>query len=84
MDPSCRENLWNIVTKVARYREAVRLLYRMAKRFLVVRRVRAISTDLPEDAFVRLPRDGYMLCLLSTLARIKEQNNMPQAPERIF
>ncbi|KAH6959822.1 hypothetical protein BKA56DRAFT_599587 [Ilyonectria sp. MPI-CAGE-AT-0026] len=83
MDPSSRDSLWNIITKVARYREAAGLLYRRAKQFLVVRQAKVVSVNLPENAFVRVPRSGYTPSLQSTLARINSQNDMPQDSERI-
>lgn len=53
--PSSRTNLLNIVGKVSRYREAARVLYRMAKKFPIARRYKIIAISLPEDSFRRPP-----------------------------
>src|SRR5206468_2760335 len=70
MDPSARRNLYNIVSKVARYREAARFLDRTAKSCRLVRRMRVVLVNLPEKAFYRLPADQYTPKLASTITRI--------------
>ncbi|KAH7118261.1 hypothetical protein B0J13DRAFT_652222, partial [Dactylonectria estremocensis] len=55
MDPGSRTNLWNIVSKVARYREAARILYRAGKRFSSVRQAKVVPLSLPSDIFNRAP-----------------------------
>jgi hypothetical protein len=70
MDPSSRRNLLNMVSKVGRYREAARFLYRTAKRFRLVRQTKVVLVSLPKEAFLRVPIDKYTPRLASTVARI--------------
>ena len=70
MDPSSRRNLFNIVSKVARYQEAARFLYRTAKDFRVVRQMNVVIVDLPEKAFINVPFDKHTPRLASTIMRI--------------
>lgn len=70
MCPSSRRNLLNIVRKVSRYRETARFLYRTAKRFLLVRRMKVILVNLPKESFLQIPIDKYTPRLASTVARI--------------
>jgi len=55
MDPSLRKNLINIVSKVARYREAAHFLYRTAKKYPLVRRMKVVVADLPKSFFDLTP-----------------------------
>ena len=55
MDPSSRKNLINIVSKVARYREAAQFLYRTARKYASVRRMKVVVADLPESFFNMAP-----------------------------
>jgi hypothetical protein len=70
MDPSSRRNLFNIVSKVARYWEAARFLYRTAKDFHVVRQMNVVIVDLPEKAFHNVPIDKHTPKLAATIMRI--------------
>jgi hypothetical protein len=51
MDPSSRNNLLNIVSKVARYRETAHFLYRTAQKYPLVRQMECVSADLPGNIF---------------------------------
>lgn len=70
MCPSSRINLLNIVSKVARYREAARFLCRTAKRFRLVRQTKVVFVNLPKEAFLRVPVDKYTPSLSCTVTRI--------------
>jgi hypothetical protein len=71
MDPSSRCSLLNIVSKVARYREVARFLYRTAKKFPLVQHMKVVLVDLPPDAFHRVPVQQHSPTTLpSTLSRI--------------
>ncbi|KAJ5191725.1 uncharacterized protein N7498_010710, partial [Penicillium cinerascens] len=51
IDPSSRSSLFNIIRKVSRYWEAARELYRMAKKFPLVRNMKIQLASLPQKAF---------------------------------
>jgi len=51
MGPALRKNLLNIISKVARYREAARFLYRTAKEIPLVRQMKIVLVSLPQHAF---------------------------------
>ncbi|KAF2685019.1 hypothetical protein K458DRAFT_486710 [Lentithecium fluviatile CBS 122367] len=70
MDPSARRNLFNIVSKVARYREAARFLYRTAKKFRSARQMKVLLAGLPEEAFHKVPADKYTPRLAPALMRM--------------
>jgi hypothetical protein len=70
MAPSSRRNLFNIVSKVARYREAAQFLYHTAKDFRVVRQMNVVIADLPEKAFHNVPIDKHTPRLASAIMRI--------------
>jgi hypothetical protein len=72
MGPGLWRNLVNIVSKVARYWEAARFLYRTAKKFPLVQQIK-IVVDLPQDAFYEIPANQYPLTLLSTISQISAQ-----------
>jgi len=55
MVPSSRSNLVNIISKVARYREAAHFLHRTAKKYPIVRRMKAVPADLPGTFFDLVP-----------------------------
>lgn len=78
MCPSSRRNLVNIVVKVSRYREAARYLYRSAKKFQIVRRMKSVVVDLPEEAFQRIPPSNCDPDLTLTIKRITGGYRKPE------
>ena len=64
------KNLLNIIGKVARYREAARFLYRTAKKFPLVRQMKIVPINLPQNSFRRVPESQYPPTLTSTVSRI--------------
>ncbi|KAH7418700.1 hypothetical protein BKA64DRAFT_206828 [Cadophora sp. MPI-SDFR-AT-0126] len=70
MDPASRKNLLNIISKVARYREAARFLYRTAKKIPLARQMKIVLVNLPQDAFQKIPINQYSPSFPSTLSRI--------------
>ncbi|KIM94598.1 hypothetical protein OIDMADRAFT_172370, partial [Oidiodendron maius Zn] len=70
MGPASRKNLLNTMGKVARYREAARFLYRTAKKFPLVRQMKIVPINLPQNAFRRVPESQYSPTLTSTVSRI--------------
>jgi hypothetical protein len=73
MDPNSRRNLVNMVSKVARYREAARFLYRTAKKFPLAQKMRIVPVDLPQEAFDEIPANQYTPILQSAISRISAQ-----------
>lgn len=69
MEPSLKASLINMVSKVARYRQAARLLYRTAKKFPIVRRARVEITNLPPEAFHLWDVREHQPQLLATILR---------------
>jgi hypothetical protein len=70
MDPNSRKNLLNIVSKVARYREAARFLYHTAKKFPLARQMKIILVNLPKKAFREILANQYTPILRSTVSQI--------------
>ncbi|TVY28202.1 hypothetical protein LHYA1_G003353 [Lachnellula hyalina] len=82
MGPTSRKNLLNIISKVARYREAARFLYRTAKKIPLVRQMTIVLVSLPQNVFQKRPANQSSLTLPSTVSRInalhKQQWNVGQ------
>jgi len=82
MGPASRKNLLNIISKVARYREAARFLYRTAKKIPLVRQMKIVLVSLPQNAFQNIPANQCSPILPSTVSRInalyKQQWNVGQ------
>jgi hypothetical protein len=78
MCPSSRRNLFNIVSKVSRYREAARFLCRTARRIPLLRRAKVVLINLPKEAFYRVAGENHTPQLASTIARI---NTICQGPD---
>lgn len=70
MCPTSRKNLLNIISKVARYREAARFLYRTAKKIPLVRQMKIVLVSLPQNAFQKIPANQFSPTLPSTVSRI--------------
>jgi hypothetical protein len=70
MGPASRKNLLNTISKVARYREAARFLYRTARKIPLVRQMKIILVSLPPNVFQRIPVNQYTPTLPSTVSRI--------------
>ena len=68
--PASRKNLLNIISKVARYREAARFLYRTAKKIPLVRRMKIVLVGLPQSVFQKIPANQYTPTLPSTVSRL--------------
>ncbi|KAL4744487.1 hypothetical protein BDW72DRAFT_212587 [Aspergillus terricola var. indicus] len=73
MEFSAKESLLNIVSKVARYRDSARFLYRTAKKVPVARRMNAICVKLPREAFDHSLARKYTPDILLTPSRIDQQ-----------
>lgn len=71
ISPSSRTHLLNMITKVSRYREAARFLFRTAKKIPLARRIRLVFIQLPQEAFDRAPCNGYIPSLDSTITLLK-------------
>ncbi|OTA62693.1 hypothetical protein K449DRAFT_422208 [Hypoxylon sp. EC38] len=68
MPPSLRASLLNMIHKVARYREAAKFLYRMAREFPLARRMRVVIAQLSKKAFRRVPDDEHTPALDTTVS----------------
>jgi len=75
MDPSSVESLSNIISKVSRYREAARFLYHTAKKFRLVRNMKVVLVNLPEEAFDKSSTFKYNPTLASTISRISSEHH---------
>ena len=75
MDPSLRQSLLNIINKVSRYREAAKFLYRTAKKFHLVRHMKVILVNLPQEAFYKSSTSEYNPILTSTISRINSKHH---------
>ncbi|BCS19488.1 nucleic acid/nucleotide deaminase domain-containing protein [Aspergillus puulaauensis] len=59
LDPCSKESVLNIVSKVSRYRESARFLYRTAKDCALARNMRAVPVHLPREAYDIPSFNGY-------------------------
>ncbi|EGU72437.1 hypothetical protein FOXB_17053 [Fusarium oxysporum f. sp. conglutinans Fo5176] len=84
MNPDLRTSLYNIICKVARYKEAARRLYRMAKRFPVLRRVEVVPVTLEPQMYSQVKVDQYSPSLSATLHRIVSKHSLSVNPDRIY
>ncbi|KAF2850021.1 hypothetical protein T440DRAFT_112881 [Plenodomus tracheiphilus IPT5] len=78
MCPSSRQNLVNIVAKVSRYREAAGYLYRTAKRYQIVRCMKTVIVNLPDEAFQRTSAANRDPVLTRTIQRITGGHRQPE------
>ncbi|KAJ5111700.1 hypothetical protein NUU61_001330 [Penicillium alfredii] len=62
--------LHNIIRKVSRYKEAARLLYRIAKKFPLVRNIELHVANLPKEVFDRPHHPEYSPILSVVLCRL--------------
>jgi hypothetical protein len=70
MDPSSRSSMLNIIRKVSRYWGAARQLYRMAKKFPLVRNMKIRLASLPQKAFESQTNPSEFSDLYSCLSRL--------------
>jgi hypothetical protein len=63
-------SLLNIIRKVSRYKEAARVLYRIAKKFPLVRNIAIHVATLPKEAFDRPHHPEYSPSLSAVLCRL--------------
>lgn len=68
MCPSSRQNLINIVSRVSRYREAARFLYRTAKKLPLLRRTELMIVNLPAQVFQHPPGQNHIPDLVSVIS----------------
>ncbi|KAG5791733.1 hypothetical protein H9Q69_009218 [Fusarium xylarioides] len=59
MSPNLRTSLRNIISKVARYKEAARYLYRKARRFPSLRRAEIVPVTLQQQMFAKVEVNHY-------------------------
>ncbi|KAG9255637.1 uncharacterized protein F5Z01DRAFT_635263 [Emericellopsis atlantica] len=74
LDPCSKENLINIVRKVARYKDSAGLLHRTASRFPIARKSSVTTVTLPNQAYQRIDASIASPNLASTLTRIRGGN----------
>jgi hypothetical protein len=83
MDPSTQRSLHNIITKVARYHEISRYLYRMSKKYEAIRSMALDIVQLPESAYSR-PVTEYHASTLSPIFTRLGIPHRKQKSEQIF
>ncbi|KAI1141150.1 hypothetical protein F5Y05DRAFT_376517 [Hypoxylon sp. FL0543] len=75
MNPDLRKSLLNMILKVARYREAARLLYRMGKKFPLARNMRVVAVEWSEEVFRRTSNSAYVPRLETTISMTRGLKN---------
>jgi hypothetical protein len=83
MDPSTQRSLYNIITKVARYHEISRYLYRMSKKYEAIRSMALEIVQLPESTYSRPATEYHAPTLSSTFTRLGIPHRK-QKSEQIF
>ncbi|KAI1457308.1 hypothetical protein F4805DRAFT_181501 [Annulohypoxylon moriforme] len=71
MHPSLRDSLINMISKVARYREAARFLYRMGKKIPLTRKMKAVIVQWPQATFVKPTNSQHSPSLNTTVSLIE-------------
>lgn len=84
MSPSARESLLNIVSKVARYWEAARFLYRTVKKFLLARVMRTVPVQLPKEAFAIPKINRYVPDLQSKIVKTTLRGSQQKLLKEIY
>ncbi|KAK0616702.1 hypothetical protein B0T14DRAFT_251330 [Immersiella caudata] len=84
MDPSSRRSMCNVVSKVARYREAARFLSRTAKKYPLVRRMKFVLAKLPPEFFLRASTGPHSPQLEFKVSRLTPGNRQELDLERIY
>lgn len=88
MDPSMKQSLANMVKKVARYREAARLLVRLARDFPLIRQAKVDKVSLPADMFEKPSvENNYSASLPATLQQLGQkycQKNISDISRLLF
>lgn len=70
MKPQSRKSILNIIRKVARYRDAARFLYRIAKKYPIVQNMNTVIIDPPQAAFGNGPTNTDISTLQAALYKI--------------
>jgi hypothetical protein len=70
MDPSMRKNVYNIINKVARYRDISRHLLRMSNKQELVRRMNLVTVELPPIAWSRTEENASNRTLDSVFSEL--------------
>ena len=83
MNPGSRKSLFNMLSKVSRYREAARHLYRTAKKFVTVQHMRVVPVSLPQRAFREVP-NGQLATLSSPLVNVNSTDNQRARSRQIW
>lgn len=81
MESNSKARLINTISKVARYREAARLLYRTAKKIPLVRNMRLVIIQLPQKVFDKDLGSGYTSNLrdaIPLIGKLKKKNYLEQ------
>ncbi|KAJ5098397.1 hypothetical protein N7532_005398 [Penicillium argentinense] len=66
--------LLNVIRKVSRYKEAARIIHRIAKKFPLVRNIEVHLASLPQEAFDRPHLLAYLTSLPVVLSRLGKIN----------
>lgn len=83
MQQDAKTSLLNTISKVSRYREAARILYRAAKKIPLARQMIVVRVKLPEEAFSFASASTYSPVLLSTVTRIDQQYHQQRLSSRV-
>ncbi|KAF3399522.1 hypothetical protein DPV78_006381 [Talaromyces pinophilus] len=70
INPSLKTSLLNMTSKVARYREAAAIIFRVARKFPIVRQARVESICFPQESFQCPAIGNYKPNLLSAISRV--------------
>ncbi|KAL4812263.1 hypothetical protein BDW67DRAFT_193752 [Aspergillus spinulosporus] len=84
MVPSMKKSLLNVISKVAKYRDSARFLYRTAKKVPIARRMNVTCVKLPREAFDYSLAREYIPDLLLTLSRIDRRYMTQKASKQVW
>ncbi|KAI0885999.1 uncharacterized protein GGS22DRAFT_159567 [Annulohypoxylon maeteangense] len=83
MQPNLRDSLINMISKVARYRDAARFLYRIGKTIPLTRKMRAVIVQWPKAAFARPTNSQYFPNLDTTISLVEGLQSNEKGLKRI-
>ncbi|KAI1442780.1 hypothetical protein F5Y02DRAFT_238571 [Annulohypoxylon stygium] len=83
MDSYLRDSLINMISKVSRYRESARFLYRLGKKIPLARKMRTVIVEWTEPDFIRSDTGQYLPSLDATVSLVQGLKNRERDLEYI-
>ncbi|KAI0897286.1 hypothetical protein F4806DRAFT_507802 [Annulohypoxylon nitens] len=83
MQSNLRDSLINMISKVSRYRESARFLYRLGKKVPLARKMRTVIVEWTSPNFARSDTNQYLPSLNATVSLVEGLKNRERDLEHI-